>query len=231
MIDDRERLRRPSAGASRTGLRRRLRHGLVAAGLTILWGCSSSGQSGSAFVFLSVDLFSLDGATAIGFVSASRADSGSSTAVCATLRNNLKNPTVTAPTGLDNILIESYTVTLTRLDGGPVPGPFTFVTAITVPAGTVSGGAVSGNTATLGVVVIPAQSKTQSPLNGAALPLNMTALMTFKGRDGRGSRVEASGGVSIVLIGSGTDPVPACVTPVSSSSSSVSSSESSASSI
>jgi hypothetical protein len=209
----------------------------VVAGLLLLAACTESGQSGSAFVFLSVDFFSLDGSNPVGSVTSSRADLHASTAVCATLRNNLKNPTVTAPTGLDSVFIESYTVTLSRADGGPVPGSVTINTALTVPSGTVANGAISGNTAILGVLVVLAQSKGQPPLSSAPVPLNMSAFVTFRGRDGRGQRVETSGGVSVLLVGSGSDSVAACAgggggasSSSSSSSSSVSSSSSSSSS-
>src|SRR5215831_9948390 len=76
-----------------------------------------SGQSGSAFTFLSVDGFSL---TAGNFVSSvpSSTVPGRTTTACVTLRNNLKNPTVTASTALDNIVVTSYTVTITSLTGG-----------------------------------------------------------------------------------------------------------------
>ncbi len=54
-------------------------------------------------------------------------DRQATTSVCVTLRNTPKNPTVTTPTALDNVVIDQYTVSISRLDGGPAPGPFTFI--------------------------------------------------------------------------------------------------------
>src|SRR5262249_61862440 len=108
---------------------------LLLTSLRVAVGCSSSGQHGSAFVFLSVDSVSPPGGA-----TSSLADRNTSTVACVTLRNNLKNPTVTLPTGLDTVFLQSYTVQLSRSDGGPVPGPFTFGTSVTVPSGSVSNG-------------------------------------------------------------------------------------------
>ena len=111
---------------------------------------------------------------------------------CVTLRNNLKNPTVTAGTALDNVTVRSYTVTITPLTGGSLGGPFTFGTAVLVPAGTVATGVVSNNTATFAVVLVPAGSK-GSPGTAA------TVEITFRGRDGRGQAVETDGAVTVLF--------------------------------
>jgi hypothetical protein len=193
--------------------------------VALLAGCSSSGQSGSAFVFLSVDAVT-DGTNQVGQATSSLGARSASTLVCVVLRNNLKNPTVTAPTGLDNVLITSYTVRLTRLDGGPAPASFTIGTAVTVPAGTVSNGGVGGNSATVAVILVPAQLKNQSPLLPAPpLPLNASADVVFRGRDGRGQSVQAEAAVGVLFTASGEDT--SCGAAASSSSSSSSSSASS----
>ncbi len=160
---------------------------LLAALAVLLAGCDGSGREGNEFVFLTVDGFNTGGSGSIGTVNSSLADRNSSTLVCVTLRNNLKNPTVTSPTGLDNVVITSYTVKLTRFDGGPVPGPFTFGASFTVPAGTASNGTLSGNTASAGIVLVPAQAKNEPPLSTAALPVAANAEVVFKGRDGGGN--------------------------------------------
>lgn len=208
MIADRDPAPRlPPPGRARRAIGRLL----AAAACLALAGCDGSSQSGGAFVFLTVDLFTLDGTSPVGALSSSLADRNASTVVCAVLRNNLKNPTVTAPTGLDSVLVDSYTVALNRADGGPVPGPFAFGTALTVPAGTVAQGAASGNTGTIALTVVPAQAKNEPPLRPApALPLNATATVVFYGRDGRGQRVQTTGGVSLVFVASGTDAAATC---------------------
>jgi hypothetical protein len=176
------------------------------AALASACGNSGSGQSGSAFVSLSVDSFG-----AAGPVSSSIDDVNATTAVCVTLRNNLKNPTVTAATGLDDVVIQSYTVTITRLDGVAVPRtPFTIQTAVTIPAGRSSDGIVSGNTASFAVILVPAQVKLEPALRQSRFPVSATAVVDFQGRDGRGQRVETEGAVSLVFVNQGTDTAPSC---------------------
>jgi hypothetical protein len=172
---------------------------LLAAGLA---GCGSgSGQGGSGFVFLSVD------SVAPGVANASLA-TDTPTVVCFTLRNNLKNPTVTAPTALDNVVIQSYTVTLRRLDGAATLEPFSLGSGVTVPAGTAAAGgpAVSGNTAVVPVVVVPGDAKRR--LGG---PGTATAEVVFNGRDRRGERVETEGAVTVNISTGGPDNPAACV--------------------
>jgi hypothetical protein len=181
----------------------RVRHSVaVLAIATLLGACEGgSGQSGSAFVFLSVDGFSLGGGTNTATVNSS-IDTGTTTTACVTLRNNLKNPTVTVGTALDNVTVQSYTVTLTRADGGgSLPGPFTFGTAVLVPAGTVATGVVSNNTATFPVILVPAGAKLDPRVRPPSkLPILATAEVTFKGRDGRGNSVETEGALTVVFV-------------------------------
>jgi hypothetical protein len=116
---------------------------------------------------------------------------------CVTLRNNLKNPTITAPTALDNVTIQSYTLTVNGRT-------FTFGTAVLVPAGTVSDGTVGGNTATFAVTLVPAGAK------GSA-GTTATAELRFRGRDGRGQSVEAEGAVTVAFA-SGLESDSSCST-------------------
>jgi hypothetical protein len=188
--------------AARARLRCVRRHPVTALAMAVLVAaCGGSGQSGSAFVFLTIDRFSLDGQTATATVSSST-NPGTTTTVCVTLRNNPKNPTVTAPTGLDNVTIRSYTVTFTPVSGGGVPGSFTVGTAVLVPAGTLTNGALGGNTATFPVVVVPAGKKSSAGTIA-------TAEFTFQGRDGRGQSVEVEGAVTVMFV-SGADSVVTC---------------------
>jgi hypothetical protein len=185
----------------------RVRHGVtVLAIATLLGACEGgSGQSGSAFVFLTVDGFSLSSGAIVSSVPSSTALMTTTTA-CVTLRNNLKNPTVTFPNALDNVTIRSYTVTITPVTGGSLGGPFTFGTAVLVPAGTAAAsGVVSGNTATFAVVLIPSGSKGSA---GTAA----TVEITFRGRDGRGQAVEADGAIT-VLFTSGLEADSSCSAP------------------
>jgi hypothetical protein len=164
----------------------------------LLAGCDGSGQRGSAFVSLSVDGFSVGG-QAVAVVAASQ-NQNSTTSACVTLRNNLKNPTVTAPTALDNVVIQSYTVTVRALDGRILVGPFTIGAAVLVPAGTATQGTVTGNTATFGVVLLPAVGKPTGVTR-----IVVTAEVVFRGRDGRGSSVETQGSVAIEILPEATD--------------------------
>jgi len=192
---------RPLAAlAARTCLRSaRARHFVtLLAVAALLTACGGSNQSGNAFVYLSVDRFSLNGTTATASVTSST-NPGTTTSACVTLRNNLKNPTITAPNTLDNVTIQSYTVTLS---GGGSPGPFTFGTGVLVPAGTVTSGVVSGNTATFGVILVPAGAKGSSGTLA-------TAEVTFQGRDGRGTSVETEGAVTVVFV-AGDEPTVNC---------------------
>lgn len=204
-----------TSGASRhpgSARRPRLPLLLLVALVALSAGCEGSGQEGSAFVFLTVDGFGSSNAP-VGVVNSSIANRNASTLVCATLRNNLKNPTVTAATGLDNVVIQSYTVRLTRLDGGPAPGPFTIGTAFTVPAGTIpsSGGTVTGNTVNVAIILVPAQLKNEPPLSTAPLPTAATADIVFKGRDGRGESVQTEGAITVNFVGTDfDDATPGC---------------------
>jgi hypothetical protein len=175
-----------------------------------LWdGCSGSGSdqtgSGSAFAFLTVDSVNPPSAT-------SNLETDVSTAVCVTLRNNQKNPTVTTPTSLDDIQVTSYTVTFRRLDGGTPPGPFTFNTAIRVPAGAVASGAsgVSGNTVNAIVVLVPVSAKHEPPLRNPPprLPLSTQADVVFTGRDGRGQRLSGQASLTVAFVSSETAETP-----------------------
>jgi hypothetical protein len=186
-------------------LRRRLgRTAHVARALVLvalLAGCEGgSGQSGSSFVFLSVDGFSVSGTAIVSSVSSSTSQT-STTIACVTLRNNRKNPTVTGVSPLDNVIVQSYTLTVNGRT-------FTFGTGVLVPAGTVAAmtNAVTGNTATFAVIVVPAGAK------GGPGSL-ATAEFTFRGRDGRGSSVETDGAVTVVFGGTETTPSCAGATP------------------
>lgn len=185
---------------------------LLATAVALLTGCGGgSGHGGSDFTFLNVDLFSVSGASPVSVVNSNLDRSNVSTTVCATLSNNLKNPTVTTPSPLDNVSITSYTVTFTRFDGGAVPGPFTFNTAFTVPAGTVSTGTSgttqTGNTAKIPVVLVTAQAKREPPLSNPRpnLPLSATAHVIFRGRNGRGQDTSAEGTISVNFIADEAD--------------------------
>jgi hypothetical protein len=182
---------------------------VVAAALT---GCDgSSGQRGSAFTFLTVDNLS-QGNASVATVN-SPVDSGTATTACATLRNNLKNPTITTPTLLDNVIIQSYTVTLTAAGGGSLPGPFTFSTSALVPAGLVANNVLGGNTATFPVVLVPAGAKLDPRLRPPTrLPLVATAEVTFRGRDGRGTPVETGGAATVVFVSGSEEGTPTCGT-------------------
>jgi hypothetical protein len=162
-------------------------HPVTALALAVLLAAceGGSGQSGSAFVFLTVDGFSLDGKAIVSSVPSSTAQS-TTTRACVTLRNNLKNPTLTAPTSLDNVTVQSYTLTLST------GRTFTFGTAVLVPAGTVTAGNLTGNTAILSVILVPAGEKSSAKTTA-------TAELRFRGRDGRGQSVEAEGAVTIVF--------------------------------
>jgi hypothetical protein len=177
-------------------------------------GCGDSGsgpQTGSGFIFLSVDSFSLNGTTGVSSVNSSISDLEAATQACATLRNNLKNPTVTASTSLDNVVLESYTVLLLRADGRVLDGPFVFNTSVLVPAGRVADGVVSDNTAVVPIIVVPASVKRKPAVRPPVrLPLAVTAQVTFKGRDGRGQRAETQGALTVIFLTTGTDATAGC---------------------
>jgi hypothetical protein len=197
---------------------RLLRRLALLAGSLALAACGSSGsgsaQDSNAFVFLTVDGFNLGGTTAIASVNSSVADRNTSTVVCATLRNNLKNPTVTSPTVLDNVTVRSYTVSCSRSDGGPPPGPFTFATAVLVPAGTVSSGAVSGNAGVVPVILVPSSAKGQPPLvPPITTPVGAVAEVIFHARDGRGQNLDARAAIPVTFVGAGGDAAASCAPP------------------
>jgi hypothetical protein len=173
---------------------------LAVAGLAV--GCTPSGQSGDAFAVINIDRFG-SGTASVGNVNSNLGDRQATTSVCVTLSNTPKNPTVSTPTALDNVTIVQYTVSYQRLDGGPPPGPFVFNTAFTVPAGRAASSTdptVTGNSASVLVVLVPAQAKNEPPLlPRPATPLNAVANIVFKGHDGRGQTVSAQGSLSVTF--------------------------------
>jgi hypothetical protein len=190
-------------------LRRPGRAGHVArtvALVALLAGCEGgSGQGGSAFNFLSIDGFSQTG-TNIDSSIESSTNQNTTTIACVTLRNNLKNPTITGPSPLDNVIIQSYTVTL-RQQGGGQSGPFTFGTAILVPAGTAAAmtNNVTDNTRTAAIILVPPGAK-----GGAGTVA--TADVRFSGHDGRGNSINEEGAVTILFDEAVTDARPNCGT-------------------
>jgi len=189
------------------------RHAALLAIAALLASCEGgSGQSGSAFVFITVDGFSLASGSFTATVNSS-IDTGTTTVACVTLRNNLKNPTVTAGTALDNVTIQSYTVTLTSVTGGRLPGPFVFGTAVLVPAGTVATGAINStnNTATFPVILVPASAKLDPSVRPPnQLPIIAPAEITFRVHAGRGNSVQTDGAVTVVFETGQPDDTASC---------------------
>jgi hypothetical protein len=174
-----------------------LRHVVTVLGLAILLGAceGGSGQSGNAFVFISVDGFFLTSRDEITSSVTSSTSQVTTTNACVILRNNAKNPGITTPSTLDNVTIRSYTLTVNGRT-------FTIGTSVLVPAGTVSMGIPSNNTATFAVVVVPSGAK---GLTGTAA----LAEFRFNGRDGRGESVEAEGALTVLFSGA-TEPTATC---------------------
>jgi hypothetical protein len=183
---------------------------LLATATALLTGCGNSGsgpQTGNAFVFLTVDGFSLSATTANAAFGSSLDDEANPTTACVTLRNTQKNPTVTATTALDNVVIDSYTVSY-PIDG---LGPFVFNTTAFVPVGTVANNQASGNTARFPIILVPPEAKRRPPLRPfPPLPNQTTATVIFRGRDGRGQRVSTEGSTTVIFVRFGTDTLATC---------------------
>jgi len=164
---------------------------LLAAGCGLGGGSSPNPQS-SAFVFITVDKFDPSS------VSSNVAQKNTDDTTAVTLRSNLRSPGLTTPSTLDDVVITSYSVSFSG--PGPVPAPFTRAIIIRVPAGTVANGTVSDNVSeAVTLVVVQATDKRTAPLNTITQTFQATATITFRGTDGRGSRVEASGGLVVVF--------------------------------
>ena len=207
----------PSAPSRRWSAR--VRHSVTMLAIAVvLEACEGgSGQSGSAFVFLSVDGFSLSPGGGNTATVNSSIDTGTTNTACVTLRNNLKNPTITTSNALDNVIVQSYTVTLTTVSGGGLPGPFTFGTAVLVPATTsVTSGmntVTTPGTATFPVILVPAGAKLDPRVRPPnQLPILATAEVSFRGRDGRGNSVNAEGAVTVVFLTGAADSEASCAT-------------------
>jgi hypothetical protein len=191
----------------------RVRRPVTALAVAILLAaCDGSGQSGGAFSFLTVNGFSTDPSSTTGTVNSS-IDTGTTTTACVTLQNNPKNPTVAGPTGLNNVIIQSYSVTL-NLATGSTLGPFTFGTSVLVPAGTQTDNGIADNRATFPVILVPAPIKQDPRVRPPnRLPIVSTAEVTFRGRDGRGSSVSTEGAVTVVFVTEANlEVVPDCST-------------------
>ena len=180
--------------------------------VALLAGCEGgSGQSGSAFVFLSIDGFSQTGTNIVSSVTSST-NQNTTTIACVTLRNNLKNPTITGPSPLDNVIIQSYTVTLPAA-GGRAVRPVHLRNSHPRSRGHGGGDddiTSSGNTQTAAIILVPAGAK-----GGAGTVA--TAEVRFSGHDGRGNSINEEGAVTVlfeagaeatVSCGGGTAPTP-----------------------
>lgn len=154
---------------------------------TLVGGCEGgSGQSGGAHVFLTVQGFSLasSGTPSVASVPSSPLQT-TATGACVVLGNNQKNPTISAPTALDNVTIQSYTVSVNGRS-------FTIPTAAFISTGTITNGAVANNTTVVPVILVPAGAKGPSGTSSIVQ-------VEFRGRDGRGSSVSAEGAVVVVF--------------------------------
>jgi len=69
-----------------------------------------------------------------------------------------------------------------------------------VPAGEVENGTVSGNVSdAVTIVVVQAVDKRSPPLSTIGQTFQATATITFRGTDGRGSKVEATGSLVVIF--------------------------------
>ncbi|MBI2879879.1 MAG: hypothetical protein HYY19_09175, partial [Candidatus Rokubacteria bacterium] len=162
---------------------------LLAAGCGLGSGTGPDVQS-SAFVFITVDKFEP------GSISSNVAQTGVDDTTDVTLRSTPRG--LVAPFPLDDVLITSYSVSFSG--PGPVPNPFTRPTVIRVPAGTVFNGTISGNVSEpVTIVVVQASDKRNPPLNTISQTFQATATIIFRGTDGRGSEVEATGSLVVVF--------------------------------
>ncbi len=173
---------------------------LLALGMVFTLGCSggAAGDAQVPSVFKVDSIISTNGQNNIESDMVNATDGVTADYVTVTVSNYLKNPGAT-PSHFNDVTITGYKVEFSRTDGGTVFANFTGGLSQTVAV---------NSTATFNVMVVRLEEKTSGALAGTLSPYEMTAKITFNGRNGSGQYVEAVGSIEVTIANYGDDVDP-----------------------
>ena len=163
---------------------------LAFAALVLAIGCSSgaSGDPQVATTFRVNSIVSEGGTNEIAADMVNADEGITADFATVTVGNNLKNPSAT-PSSVNDVIVNRYTVSFTRSDGGTVFESF---------EGGLSQLVEVNGTATFNIVVVRLAEKTSGALAGWRAPiLDLDAHITLYGRTGSGETVSASASIKV----------------------------------
>ena len=173
---------------------------LLAMGMVFALGCSggAAGDPQVPSVFKVDSIISTNGQNNIESDMVNADDGITADYATVTVSNMLKNASAT-PSHFNDVSITGYKVEFSRSDGGTVFSTF--------EAGLSQSVAVN-STATFNVMVVRLEEKTSGPLAGTLSPYEMTAKITFNGKNGSGQYVNAVGTIEVTIGNYGNDVGP-----------------------
>ncbi|NOY23828.1 MAG: hypothetical protein GXO70_10020 [Acidobacteria bacterium] len=173
---------------------------LLALGMVFAMGCSggAAGDAQVPSVFKVDSIVSTNGQNNVESDMVNADDGISADYVTVTVSNFLKNPGAT-PSHFNDVTISGYNVTFSRSDGGTVFSNFD---------GGLSQSVTVNSTATFNVMVVRLEEKTSGALAGTLSPYEMTAKITFSGKNGSGQFVSAVGSIEVTIANYGNDVGP-----------------------
>ncbi|NOZ12634.1 MAG: hypothetical protein GXO69_03185 [Acidobacteria bacterium] len=173
---------------------------LLALGMVFTLGCSggATGDAQVPSVFKVDSVVSTNGQNNIESDMVNATDGVTADYATVTVSNYLKNPSAT-PSHFNDVTITGYKVEFSRTDGGTVFANFTGGLSQTVTV---------NSTTTFNVMVVRLQEKTSGALAGTLSPYEMTAKITFNGKNGSGQYVDAVGSIEVTIANYGNDVDP-----------------------
>ncbi len=173
---------------------------LLALGMVFAMGCSggAAGDAQVPSVFKVDSIVSTNGQNNVESDMVNADDGISADYVTVTVSNFLKNPGAT-PSHFNDVTISGYSVAFSRSDGGTVFSNFD---------GGLSQSVTVNSTATFNVMVVRLEEKTSGALAGTLSPYEMTAKITFSGKNGSGQFVNAVGSIEVTIANYGDDVDP-----------------------
>jgi len=173
---------------------------LLALGMVFVVGCSggAAGDAKVPSVFKVDSIVSTNGQNNIESDMVNAIDGITADYATVTVSNYLKNQSAT-PSHFNDVTITGYSVAFSRSDGGTVFSSF---------EGGLSQTVAVNSTTTFNVMVARLEEKTSGALAGTLSPYEMTATITFTGRNGSGQSVSTVGTIEVTIANYGNDVDP-----------------------